>query len=76
MKGQTFLIIAIIFITILASIKASINFFYLKEEGSLFLEFENVKEEMIRSVEFSVHEEENITKNLENFADLARNSFK
>lgn len=75
MKGQTFLIVAIIFIIILALIKASISFFQFKDE-SLFLEFENVKEEMIRSIEFSIHEKENLTKNLEAFATFSRNSFK
>ncbi|MEM7818908.1 MAG: hypothetical protein QW403_02075 [Candidatus Aenigmatarchaeota archaeon] len=76
MKGQAFLIIAIIFITILALIKASISFLEIKQDESLFLEFENVKEEMIRSVEFSINQKENITKNLESFANFARKSFK
>ncbi|MGC8812236.1 MAG: hypothetical protein ACP5O8_01460 [Candidatus Aenigmatarchaeota archaeon] len=76
MKGQAFLIIAVIFITILALIKASISFQEIKEGRSLFFEFENVKGEMVKSVEFSVYEKENITKNVENFAEFARNSFK
>jgi hypothetical protein len=75
MKGQSFLIIAIIFITILALIKANISFQKFEKESFGF-EFENVKEEIVRSVEFSIYEKENITKNLENFVDFARNSLK
>ncbi len=76
MKGQSFLIISIIFIIILALIKANINFQKFQEDKSFGIEFENIKEEMVRSVEFSIYEKENITKNLESFAEFARNSFK
>lgn len=76
MKGQAFLIIAFIFITILALIKISLSFLEIKEDKTLFLEFENVKEEIVRSVEFSINQKENITKNLESFADFARKSFR
>ncbi|MFH8086470.1 MAG: hypothetical protein QW609_01450 [Candidatus Aenigmatarchaeota archaeon] len=76
MKGQAFLIVAIIFVTILALIKINASFPHIKEDKTIFFEFENVKEEMIKSVEFSLYEKENITKNLENFADFARSFFR
>lgn len=76
MKGQSFLIISIIFIIILALIKANISFQEFQEDKSFGIEFENTKEEMVRSVEFSVYEKENISRNLESFAEFARNSFK
>jgi len=76
MKGQSFLIISIIFIIILALIKANVSFQEFQEDKSLGIEFENTKEEMVRSVEFSVYEKENISRNLESFAEFARDSFK
>jgi hypothetical protein len=76
MKGQSFLIISIIFIIILALIKANISFQEFQEDKSFGIEFENTKEEMVRSVEFSVYEKENISRNLESFAEFARDSFK
>lgn len=76
MKGQSFLIMAIIFIIILALIKLTIKFYQFQDDRSLILEFENVKEEVIKSVEYSIYEKENITKNLESFVEFARNSLK
>ncbi|MEM7825422.1 MAG: hypothetical protein QW412_01005 [Candidatus Aenigmatarchaeota archaeon] len=76
MKGQSFLITAIIFIMVLVLIKSSIIFQQPQEETLIFFEFENLKEEVIKSVEYSVYEKENITKNLENFIEFSRSSFR
>ena len=81
-KGQMFLIAAIFIIVILALIKTSFNIYQLLEnkrylESSLEKEeFQNFKEELIKTVEYSIYQKENITRNTEEFIKFAKNSFK
>ena len=77
MKGQAFIILAIILVLILFLVKnLSPRGLIIKEESIEELEFENLKHEILKTVQISCPEIENITKNLNKFVKFARNSLK
>lgn len=78
MKGQIYLIIAIIVITIMVTLKTSLDTTKLLEtkrhlEVSLEREqFQNVKREIYNTVSFSANQSQNINTNLNNFVKYGR----
>ncbi|MDI6798498.1 MAG: hypothetical protein QMD12_00665 [Candidatus Aenigmarchaeota archaeon] len=81
-KGQMFLIIAIVAVIALALIKTSLSTYQILEKkryleaGLERLEFQNAREELLRTIEYSVYQKENITKSVEDFIKFARSYFK
>lgn len=78
MKGQIYLIIAIIVITILVTLKNSVDTTALLEnerhlEISLEREqFQNIKDEIYNTVSFTANQPQNINSNLDNFVEYSR----
>jgi len=77
-KGQIYLIIAIIVITVMFTLKSSLDTTKLLEskrhlEMSLEREqFENIKNEIYNTVSFSTNQSQNINTNLDNFVKYTR----
>ena len=82
MKGQIYLIIAIIVVTIMVTLKTSIDTTKLLEskrhlELSLEREqFQNIKREIYNTVSFSTNQSQNINNNVDNFVKYARNKLR
>ena len=77
MKGQAFIILAIILVLILFLIKSLSPKDLMDEDGRVEgLEFENLKHEILKTVQISFPNEGNISKNLNGFLKFARNSLK
>lgn len=78
MKGQIYLIIAIIVITIMITLKTSVDTTTLLEnerhlEISLEREqFQNIKDEIYNTVSFTANQSQNINSNLDNFVEYTR----
>lgn len=80
MKGQMFIIIAVVVISVLVLLKTSLNLVNILENkryleaGLERLEFKNAKDELVRSIKISYNQSSNITNNVNDFSKFARNS--
>lgn len=81
MKGQIYLIIAIVMIITLVLIKNALNLTTILENkrylesGLERLEFQNLRREVMKAARLSYNQTQNITNNVNDFWKFARNSF-
>lgn len=82
MKGQTFVIMAIIIVIVMVMLKSSLNFVKIIENkryiesGLERYQFQNVKDELEKTIQISYPNGKNITDNLNEFLKFSRQSFK
>jgi len=78
MKGQMFLIMAIIIVVILTILKISLGLTQIienkryMESGLETQQFQNIKDEVIKTIETSYYQNAEITENVENFLKFVR----
>jgi hypothetical protein len=81
MKGQIYLILAVIIIITLVLLKTNLNLSKVIENKRYLesrldrLEFQNVRREMIKTIQLNYNQTQNITNNLINFMKFAKSSF-
>ncbi len=76
MKGQAFIILSLILILFFFLVKQLDVFEFRESYGIESLEFQNLKEEVLKTVQISSPRIENISENLNEFLKFARNSFR
>jgi len=82
MKGQTFVIMAIIIVIVMVMLKSSLNFVKIIENkryiesGLERYQFQNVKDELEKTIQISYPNGKNITDNLNEFLKFSRQRFK
>lgn len=80
-KGQMFLIMALVIIIVIVMLKISLNLTKIMEDkryleaGLERLEFQNIRNELIKTVQISYSQPENISQNVNEFARFARDSY-
>ena len=75
MKGQIFIMTAVLVLIALILLKNSIQPVEIKPKNFLYENFINIKNELIKTVDISILSQEDITTNLNNFIDFSKDVF-
>lgn len=76
MKGQIFIMVAVLVLIALIIIRSGTIPFIIKPKSLLFENFLNLKNELITTVDISLLKQEDISNNLDNFTSFATEIFK
>jgi len=76
MKGQIFILISILVLVALVIMRNSIKPIMIESKPFLYENFLNLKNELIKTVDISILNEENIAPNLDNFISFSKECFK
>lgn len=75
MKGQIFIMVAILVLVILFIMRSGTRPFVIKPKSLLFENFLNLKSELINTVDTSILKQQDISSNLDNFMNFATDIF-
>jgi hypothetical protein len=76
MKGQIFIMMAVLVLIALILLKNSMKPIVIEPENFLYENFINLKEELIKTVDISILNQENIQTNLNDFISFSTDVFK
>lgn len=75
MKGQIFIMVAILVLVVLFIMRSGTRPFVIKPKSLLFENFLNLKNELINTVDTSILKQQDISSNLDNFMNFATDIF-
>ncbi|MEM3609612.1 MAG: hypothetical protein QXK49_03030 [Candidatus Aenigmatarchaeota archaeon] len=76
MKGQIFIIISVLILIALYMTSTSIKTTNVKHDETFYQSFTNLKNELIKTIDLSLINQENLEENLNDFIDFSKEVFK